>query len=153
MSPLSVTRGLYFEDYQIGDSVTSDGRTITEADIVSFAALSGDWNSIHVDAEYAKGTPFGERIAHGLLGLSVATGLAVSLGFMRGTVLAFRSLDWKFAAPIRIGDTIHLRATVAETKAMPRLGGGLVTLDVEIVYQRSEVTQRGAWTVLVKLRG
>jgi acyl dehydratase len=153
MSPLSVTRGLYFEDYQIGDSVTSDGRTITEADIVSFAALSGDWNSIHVDAEYAKGTPFGERIAHGLLGLSVATGLAVSLGFMRGTVLAFRSLDWKFAAPIRIGDTIHLRATVAETKAMPRLGGGLVTLDVEIVNQRSEVTQRGAWTVLVKLRG
>ena len=85
MGELRSHGGLYFEDYEIGDSVTTQGRTITEADIVNFAALSGDWNPIHVDAEYAKGGMFGERIAHGLLGLSVATGLAARLGFINET--------------------------------------------------------------------
>ncbi len=82
MADLVTRQGLYFEDYTTGDSVTSQGRTVTEADIVSFAALSGDWNAIHVDAEYAKKGMFGERIAHGMLGLSIATGLAARLGFI-----------------------------------------------------------------------
>jgi 3-hydroxybutyryl-CoA dehydratase len=152
MSELISRQGLYFEDYQLGNSVESSGRTVTEADVVSFAALSGDWNAIHVDAEYARNGMFGERIAHGLLGLSIASGLAVRLGFMEETVIAFMGLDWKFRTAIKIGDTIRVRAEVAEKKAVPRLGGGLVTFSVEVLNQRNEATQKGTWTMLVKLR-
>jgi len=150
MSDMNVRHGMYFEEFAVGDSVTSAGRTITETDIVAFAALSGDWNAIHVDAEYAAKGMFGERIAHGLLGLSIASGLAVRLGFIEETVIAFMGVDWKFRAPIKIGDTIHMRALVTELKAMPRLGGGIVTFNVEVPNQRGEVTQRGTWSMLVK---
>jgi acyl dehydratase len=150
MAEIGVRKGLYFEEFQVGDSVTTAARTVTETDIVAFAALSGDWTAIHVDKEYAATQMFGERIAHGLLGLSIASGLAVRLGFIEGTVIAFMGLDWKFRGPIKIGDTIHVEATVAETKAMPRLGGGIVTFNVELLNQRDEVTQRGTWSMLVK---
>lgn len=152
MAELALQRGLYFEEYNVGDFVVTPGRTITEADIVNFAALSGDWNSIHVDAEYAKQGMFGERIAHGLLGLSIASGLAVQMGFITGTVIAFMGLDWKFRAAIKIGDTIHVRAEIAEKKAVPRLGGGVVTFNVEVINQREETTQKGAWSMLVKFK-
>ncbi|HEY63204.1 MAG TPA: dehydratase [Caldilineae bacterium] len=144
---------MYFEEFAIGDEVTSPGRTITEADIVAFAALTGDWNQIHTDAEYARQTPFGERIAHGLLGLSVASGLAVRLGFMEDTVIAFMKIEnWQFRAPIRIGDTIRVRATVQEKRPMRRLGGGYVTFKVVILNQKDETVQRGLWTVLIKFK-
>jgi 3-hydroxybutyryl-CoA dehydratase len=152
MAVIAIQRGLYFEEFNVGDTVTSAARTITEADIVSFAALSGDWNAIHVDAEFAKSGMFGERIAHGLLGLSIASGLAVRLGFIEDTVIAFMGLDWKFRAPIKIGDTIHMQAQIAEKKPMPRLGGGLVTLNVEVLNQRGETTQKGTWSMLMKLK-
>jgi acyl dehydratase len=150
MAEIAIQRGLYFEEFNVGDTVSSAARTITEADIVGFAALSGDWNAIHVDAEFAKGSMFGERIAHGLLGLSIASGLAVRLGFIEDTVIAFMGLDWKFRAPIKIGDTIHMLAQIAEKKPMPRLGGGLVTLNVEVLNQRGETTQKGTWSMLMK---
>src|SRR4051812_23587740 len=142
--------GLHFEEFQIGDSVTSATRTITETDIVNFAALSGDWNLIHTDAEYSKSHPFGQRVAHGLLNLSIASGLAVRLGFLEETTLAFRSVEWKMQRPVVIGDTIHVRITIEETKAMGRLGGGLVNFKVEVLNQKDEVCQRGNWEMLVK---
>jgi acyl dehydratase len=146
-------RGLYFEEFTIGDEVISPGRTITEADIVAFAALTGDWNQIHTDAEYARSTPFGERIAHGLLGLSVASGLAVRLGFMEETVIAFMEVgEWQFRNAVRIGDTIRLRATVQELRPMRRLGGGYVAFKIALLNQRDETVQRGTWTVLVKFK-
>ena len=145
-------RGLYFEELNEDVRITTPGRTITEADIVMFAALSGDWNQLHTDAEFARNTPFGERIAHGLLGLAVASGLASRLGFLEGTVEAFLSLEWKFKAPIKIGDTIHLEAKVAGKKAMKSLGGGVVTFDMVLVNQRGEVVQKGRWTALIKSR-
>jgi acyl dehydratase len=148
---LATRQGLYFEEFAVGQSITSAGRTVTEADVMAFAGLSGDWNAIHVDAEYAKQGLFGQRVAHGLLGLSMASGLAVQLGFMRETVLAFRDIgEWKFSLPIYLGDTIHIRATVVETKPMARLGGGMVTFKVELLNQEEKVVQRGTWTVLVK---
>ncbi len=148
---LSVRSGMYYEEFEVGQSVTSAGRTVTEADLVAFAALSGDWNAIHTDAEYAASHLFGQRVVHGLLGLSIATGLANRLGFMEETVLAFREIGtWKFSLPIFIGDTIRVRATVEDTRPMRRLGGGLVTFKVEIINQKDEVTQRGTWSVLVK---
>lgn len=149
--PLPASTGLYFEEFEVGQSITSVGRTVTEADVVAFAALTGDWNTIHTNAVYAAEHPFGQRVAHGLLGLSIASGLAVRLGFMEGTVLAFREMGvWKFSLPIFIGDTIRVRTSVVETKPMRRLGGGLVTFKVEILNQEDKVVQRGTWGVLVK---
>jgi 3-hydroxybutyryl-CoA dehydratase len=148
---LNVRSSLYYEEFEVGQTVTSAGRTVTETDVVTFAALSGDWNTIHTDAEYAAAGVFGQRVAHGLLGLSIATGLGNRLGFMEETVLAFREIgSWKFSLPIFIGDTIRLRATVQEKRPMRRLGGGLVKFKVEILNQRDEVTQRGTWSVLAK---
>lgn len=144
------TRGRYFEEFAVGDGVISHGRTVTEADIVAFAALTGDYNPLHTDAEYAKGTVFGERIAHGLLGLSIVSGLLDRLGFITGTVEAFMGLEWKFRGPIKIGDTIHAEARVTRKKAMRRLGGGIIIFDVALVNQRNETVQKGPWTALIK---
>jgi acyl dehydratase len=143
-------RGLYFEDFEVGWEVTSPGRTVTETDIMLFAGLSGDFNQLHTDAEFAKGTPFGQRVAHGLLGLTMASGLASRLGFIEGTAEAFLGLTWKFKAPIFIGDTISLQAKVTRKKALRRLGGGIIILDVVLVNQRGEKVQEGEWRVLIK---
>jgi 3-hydroxybutyryl-CoA dehydratase len=143
-------RGMYFEEFNDGLEIVTQGRTITETDIVNFAGISGDYNAIHTDAEYAKTGMFGERISHGLLGLSVASGLGMQLGFLDGTVIAFMGLEWKFKAPIKIGDTIHMTAKVKQTKAMAKLGGGFVILEAKILNQRDQVTQQGEWTLLMK---
>ncbi len=143
--------GLYFEEYAVGQTATSVGRTVTEGDIINFAMLSGDWNPIHTDAVYAAGQPFGQRVGHGLLGLSIASGLAVRMGFMDETVLAFREIDaWKFSLPIHIGDTLRVRLRVTEVKAVPRLGGGMVSAEVELLNQEDQAAQRGVWKMLVK---
>jgi 3-hydroxybutyryl-CoA dehydratase len=145
-------RGLHFEEYEVGQEIRTTARTITEADVVQFAGLSGDYNALHTDAEFAKGTVFGERIAHGLLGLSVASGLAAQAGFIEGTVQAFTGLDWKFKAAIRIGDTIHLICRVNRLRALPSMGGGMVWLDIAVRNQRDEVVQQGTWSLLIKGR-
>lgn len=142
--------GLTFEEFDVGDSVESAARTITETDIVMFAGLTGDWNQMHTDVEYSKNTLFGQRVAHGLLVLSIATGLAMRLGFMEETVQAFMGLDWKFRAPVFIGDTIRIRATVRRKREMRRLGGGFIWFDVEILKQDDTVVQKGVWQALIK---
>lgn len=148
-----VRRGMYFEEFEVGQRIVTVGRTVTESDVVTFAGLSGDYNQIHTDAEFSRQTPFGARIAHGLLGLAIASGLAMRTGVLEGTVLAFREInEWKFVRPILIGDTIHVEMEVVETKAMPRIGGGVVGIAVEVFNQRQEVTMRGRWTVLVQSR-
>jgi 3-hydroxybutyryl-CoA dehydratase len=145
-------RGKYFEEFDIGREMVTPGRTITEADIVNFAALTGDSNPMHTDAEYSKTTMFGERVAHGMLGLSYAVGLAWQLGFLEGTVIAFLGVEWKFKAPIKIGDTIHVVAKVKQKKELKAAGGGLVTLEGRVLNQRDEVTAQGEWSVLMKSR-
>jgi 3-hydroxybutyryl-CoA dehydratase len=142
-------RGMYFEEFEIGTEVTSPSRTITEADVVAFAGLSGDYTQLHTDAEFAKGTPFGQRIAHGVLVLSIATGLAARLGFIEGTALAFRELACKFSLPVFFGDTIHMRARCKELKPMPRLGGGLVVFDMWVINQEGKTVQKGEWHILM----
>jgi 3-hydroxybutyryl-CoA dehydratase len=150
---LLARKGMYFEEFEVGQTITSVGRTVTEADVVAFAALSGDWNSMHTDAEYAAQHPFGQRVAHGLLCVAIASGLVMRLGFLEETALAFREIEsWKFSLPVFIGDTIRVRATVTGTKPMRRLGGGLVTVKVEILNQHAKVVQRGTWGVLVQSR-
>ncbi len=148
----SSPRGMYFEEFKVGQKITTPARTITEADVVSFAGLSGDYNPLHTNEEFAKTTPYKQRIAHGMLVVSIATGLADRQGFIDGTALAFRELSWKFSSPVFIGDTIHMVAEVVELKPMPRLGGGLVVLKASMLNQDGKIVQKGEWRVLMKSR-
>jgi acyl dehydratase len=149
----TLPRGRYFEDFQVGLQVRTRARTVTESDIVGFAGLSGDYNSIHTDEVYSAQSAFGRRVAHGLLGLSIISGLAVRTGILEGTVLAFREInDWKFSLPVYIGDTIFADLTVDEARAMPRLGGGLVGLAFDVKNQSGQSVMKGRWTVLVQSR-
>jgi 3-hydroxybutyryl-CoA dehydratase len=143
-------RGLYFEEFEEGVQMVTPGRTITETDIQLFAGLTGDYTQIHTNVEYCKDTVFGQRIAHGLLGLSIASGLAARLGFIEGTAVALREVSWKFTLPIFIGDTIHLNVVVSHKKAMGRLGMGLITFDVSLINQKDEVVQKGQWKALIQ---
>lgn len=143
-------RGFHFEEFEVGQSLITAGRTVTEADIVNFAGLSGDYNQIHVDADYAAADTFGQRVAHGLLVQSIAVGLAVQLGMIEGTVLAFRELSTKFSRPVFIGDTIHVKIEVSDLKALPRVGAGNVTFQFRIINQDGNIVQRGEWLMLVK---
>ncbi len=145
-------RGMLFEEFEVGLDIETAARTITETDIVNFAGLSGDFNFIHTNAYAAKDTPFGQRVAHGMLVASIATGLAVQQGFIDGTTLAFRELEWKFTKPVFIGDTVHVAIKVTETKPMPRLGGGLVTFDARVVNQDGDPVHKGVWKMLIKGR-
>ncbi len=142
--------GLYFEEFTVGQVVKTLSRTVSEDAIFSFAGLTGDYNQIHTDAEFAKTTQFGQRVAHGLLGLSIATGLIMRTGYLEGTVLAFREIqEWKFIKPIFIGDTIHALLTVTEMKALPRIGAGALIALVEVKNQNDEVLQKGTLNLLV----
>jgi len=149
----NISRGWHFEEFEVGQRISTGARTVTEADIVAFAALSGDYSAIHTDAEYSRATPFGRRVAHGLLGLSIASGLAVNTGLLEGTVLAFREISsWKFSLPVFIGDTIHVVMEMEETKPMPRLGGGSVVISLNVLNQDDKTVMRGRWSVLIKSR-
>ena len=142
--------GLYFEDFFVGQALETQKRTIAEDDILTFARLTGDDNRIHTDPEFSKTTMFGRQVAHGLLGLSIASGLAWQTGILDGTVIAFREVkEWKFVKPVFIGDSIYVQLKVTETKALPRIGGGSVTITLEVKNQNEEACHRGKWTVLM----
>jgi acyl dehydratase len=151
MSPTpSTVRGLWFEEFEIGLKVVSGGRTITESEVVSFAGLSGDYNQIHTDVEFTKTSPYGQRVAHGLLGLSIASGLVTQTGALEGTIIAFREIEqWKFSKPVFLGDTIHVEMDIKETKPMPRLGGGIVKIQINVINQHDDVVMRGFWKALM----
>jgi acyl dehydratase len=145
---------MYFEEFQPGYQIITAGRTVTESDIVSFAGLSGDFNQIHVDAEYARASQAEQRVAHGLLVLSMASGLAVQTGMMEGTIVFFREItEWKFVKPVFIGDTIHVVIEVKETKELRRLGVGSIAMELDVKNQCGETVNRGLWNVLVAVRG
>ncbi len=141
---------MYFEEFKVGQEIVTASRTVTESDIVAFAGVSGDYNQIHTDAEFAKSTPFEQRIAHGLLVLSIVSGLAVQTGFMEGTIIAFREIsEWKFSRPVFIGDTIHALLSIQDTKALRRLGGGAISIKLSVINQAEETVMTGTWTVLI----
>ncbi len=139
---------MYFEDFKVGDRIVTRARTITEADIVNFAAFSGDWYPLHVDAEYARGTVFGERIAHGLLVLSAASGLTPLYDW---AIIAFYGMDkLRFLAPTKIGDTIHVEIEI--TSCRRKDFGGVVTFQQSIVNQRSETVAQAEVKILMDLK-
>jgi acyl dehydratase len=145
--------GHYFEEFQVGEKVTTQARKVTEGDIMTFAGLTGDDNRIHTDAEFSRTGPFGKRVAHGLLGLSIASGLLWQTGILDGTVIAFREVnEWKFVKPVFIDDVVQAQLEAVETKALPRIGGGSVIVNVELRNQDNDVCMRGKWTLLVMSR-
>lgn len=143
-------QGLYFEEFVEGYAIETRGRTITEADISNFAGVSGDFNPMHTNAEYAKASQFGQRIAHGALVFSAATGLAYQLGVFEGTVIAFTGFESKLRAPVYIGDTIKLTGKVASRREMSAANGGLVNFDIKVVNQKGETVLKGEWTLLIR---
>jgi len=141
----------WFEEIEVGETYESPGRTVTEADIVIFAGLSGDYNILHTDAEYMKSSIFGERIAHGLLGLAIQSGLFTRTGVPYAT-FGVGTLRWKFKGPIKIGDTIRVRARVTAKKETDARDRGLVTVERQVLNQRDEVVQEGETDLLVERR-
>ena len=128
---------MYLEDFQVGMTFETPRRTITESDVVAFAGLSGDYNPLHTDEEFAKSGPFGRRIGHGVLTLAVLTGLWDRLGFLTTTVEAFYGIDkLRFTRPVFFGDS--LKATVKVVDKKERESNGLVVFSNEVVNQRRE---------------
>jgi len=143
---------LFFDDVEVGQEWESLGRTITETDIVNFAGLSGDFNPIHIDHEFARGTPFRRPIAHGLLVFSIASGLGLYSPPMR--TLAFLAIrEWHFRDPVFVGDTLRVRSKVLNKEIRGRGRRGEITWQRQIINQERKVAQEGVTVTLVEGRG
>src|SRR4030066_980975 len=134
-----MSRGLTFDQFNLGDSFASQGRTVTEADVVAFAGLSGDFNPLHTDSTFAAATPFGERIAHGMLIAAMATGMANWTGIFEGTTLALMEQLIRYKGAVKFGDTIHLELEVLEKKPTSKPDRGVVKFAARMHNQRDEV--------------
>jgi acyl dehydratase len=143
---------LYFDDVAVGQEWVSPGRTVTEADIVNFAGLSGDFNPMHVDHEFARTTPFRRPVAHGMLVWSIISGLGTYAPPMR-TVAILSVREWYFRAPVFAGDTIRLRSRVLEKEVRARGRRGVVTWGRQVVNQEDKVVHEGVTLTLVEGRG
>jgi acyl dehydratase len=144
---------LYFEDVEVGSTFTTLRRTITEADIVNFAGVSGDFNPLHMDAEFAKESIFGQRVAHGVLVLGIATGLRQGIGLFDGTLmglLEFRT--WRFLAPVFIGDTVRVETEIVELRPTSKPDRGVMTQRISVLKQDDTVVQQGELVALLKRR-
>ena len=145
-------RGRYFDDFSVGEALLTSRRTITEADVVNFAGLSGDFNPLHTDEIYGQSTPFGGRIAHGMLVVSVGTGLVNQAGWFAGTTLALLEISRKFVGAVKPGDTVHVAMDVASTRESSRGDRGIVTFNTRIANQRDETVIEGTEVVLLRRR-
>jgi acyl dehydratase len=146
--PAKQDEPLSFEDVAVGDTWISPARTITETDVVQFACLTGDFNPLHVDQEFARSTPFGQPIAHGLLGLSYVAGLGSHAPRM-ATLSFLRILEWNFVKPICFGDTVHVRTEILGIEPKARGRRAEITWQRELVNQAGDVVQIGRTLTLV----
>jgi acyl dehydratase len=143
----------YFEDFHAGQVFTSQSRTITETDVVTFAGWSWDTNPVHTDAESAASGRFGGRIAHGVLGLSVALGLASRLGVFEGCSVALLGIDgWRFRRPLVPGDTVRCRVEILDTRLTSSGETGILQRRFTLLNQRDEVVQDGEMGLMVHVR-
>ena len=146
-------RGMYWDDFEIGQTLVTRARTITSTDIVNFACLSGDFNEVHMDWEYCKTTPFGEPIAHGPLVYAIAAGLQYASGINDGTLLAMLGVDrWRLLAPVRHGDTVHMEMTVLEKTPTSKPDRGVVRLQRRILKQDGALVQEMITTLMYRRR-
>ena len=141
---------IYYDDFTIGDEYVSPTRTVTETDVILFAGLTGDNNRIHVDEHYAKKSIFGARIAHGLLGLSLGMGLFQRLGMIVDSGIAYLSLkNCDFLNAIKIGDTIHSKATIIDKRMTKKPDRGIFTFRLTVFNQDGEECQRSEHSIMV----
>jgi acyl dehydratase len=146
-------RGLYFEDFEVGQEIVSPARTITSTDIVNFACLTGDFNDVHTNHEYCKTTPFGEPIAHGPLIYGIMGGLQYASGVNDGTLIGLLQIDnWKMLAPVKHGDTIRLHSKVHEKTETSKQDRGVVSFVRKCVNQNGIVVQEMKATLMYKRR-
>ena len=145
-------RGKNFDEFEIGHEFTTASRTITESDVVTFAGISGDFNPIHMDKEFAEGTPLKGRVAHGILIASIATGLGNQLAIFEGTTIAVLSMTINYKAPVKFGDTVHLQLKVMEKKETSKPDRGIVTFQTNVLNQRDELVIDGQWVVMMTRR-
>ena len=143
-------RGLTFEQFEVGKTFISQSRTVTEADVVAFAGLSGDFNPLHTDALFASETPFGERIAHGMLIASMATGMSNWTGVFEGTTIALMEQVIRYKGAVKLGDTIHLELTVATKKETSKSDRGVVTFDTQVINQEGTMVIEGQWVLMMR---
>jgi acyl dehydratase len=143
---------LFYEELVLGDRYQTAPRTVTEADVVAFVGLSGDANPLHTDAEFAKESRFGERIAHGLLGLSICGGFLSRVGVIDGTAVALLGVEWRFRGPVLFGDTVKAEIQVAEKRETRNPDQGIVRFGFVLSNQRDEPVQEGSHTFMVKRR-
>lgn len=146
-----MAEGLWYEDFEVGRAFRTGGRVVSAADIEAFSEVSGDRNPLHLDEEYASASAFGGRVAHGVLGLAVATGLLNAAGLTRGTLVAFLGLSWDFVEPLYPGTEVELALEVVSRRATSDGARGLVVLGAELV-SGDDVLQRGELKLLVKRR-
>jgi acyl dehydratase len=142
----------HWDDAVVGESCVSPEYEVTEARVMAYADLTGDHTPVHTDEEYAKTTPFGTRVAHGLFGLSIADGLKTQsdMRFVAGMSLGW---EWSFVAPIKLGDTVHVFFSVgSKRESQSRPGWGIVILPSELVNQRGEVVQKGEHRLMIPKR-
>lgn len=146
--------GLYWEEWEIGAEFLTAGRTVTEADIVNFAGISGDYNPLHMDEEFCKDTHFGTRIAHGPLVYAMAAGLLFQLHLYDDTLIAFLGFeDLRFTGPVKIGDTIHARIEVTEKRESSKPDRGIMKRQLQVINQRGDVVQESIQAFLLKRQG
>jgi acyl dehydratase len=143
-------KGKKFEEFGLGDEFVTASRTVSEGDVSQFAGLSGDFNPIHVDEEFAKKTPFKGRVAHGMLSLAIATGLANQSGVFEGTTIALLNMNINFKGVVRFNDTIRLMLKVAEKKETKKPDRGIVTFDFSVLNQNDESVMEGQWVIMLR---
>ena len=150
---LAKPRGMYFEDFEIGTTILTARRTVTQTDIVNFACLSGDYNAPHIDHEFCKTQPYGEPIAHGPLVLAIAGGLQCLSGINDGTIIAMLGLDnWRMHLPVKAGDTLQVAITPKEKKLTSNGKQGIVVCDRLVRNQRGETAHSMVISLMYKCR-
>jgi acyl dehydratase len=146
-------RGKTWDELAEGQEFWTGGRTVTEGDVLGFSGLTGDFNPLHTDEEFARAaSPFGTRVPHGPLIHDMYLGLLDRLGLVEGTALAFLDLKWKFLAPVLVGDSVHARVTIRAKREMKKPDRGIVTFGITLYNQRSEPVQEGEHTLLMLRR-
>lgn len=149
---MDMMEGFYLEDFEIGKTYQGPGRTVTDADVVNYAGLSGDFNPLHMDEEFGKKNFFGKRIAHGLLGPVMMAGMSNQTGMMRGTTIAFMEQTEKYVGPLNIGDTVHLEMTPTETTHSSKPGRGILKMHSQLINQEGKVVTDSSWVLMMKSR-
>ncbi len=147
-------RGKYFEDFVIGEEFVSPGRTVTEADLVLYTGLSGDFNQVHTDEEYCRKTSiFKKRVMHGLFALTLVEGLKSRVGLFEGTSIASLEWRWRFVGPMFIDDTVTVRWSISAKRETSKKDRGIITEAVRLVNQAEETIGEGEHLVMMQRRG